>query len=77
MHGHHVLCLAAQEAGRLEIELQTVVSSHADAGNQTRVHWKSRQCSMLLIHLSLQLHLQRSYPHTVEKGGKPRCRSGT
>lgn len=32
------VCLVAQEARRLKLELQMVVICHADAGNQTRVH---------------------------------------
>lgn len=36
----------------LELELQRVASIHVDAGNQTRVFWKSNKCSESLNHLS-------------------------
>jgi hypothetical protein len=42
-------CLVLQRLGKasdpLELELQMVVSCHRVSGNQTRVLWKSCQCS--------------------------------
>lgn len=45
-----------QVSGQLEPELQTVLSHHAGAGNQTRVPSESNQCSKWLVYVSGPIH---------------------
>lgn len=47
---HLCLCVKCQESQErnldlLELELQMIVRSHVDAGNQTLILWRSNQCS--------------------------------
>ena len=40
--------VCVQVSGPLELDPQIAVSHHGDAGNRTRVLWKSSQCFQLL-----------------------------